>query len=142
MYVLSQKSLDQLITCHPTLQGLLREMIKHRDFTVVEGYRGEALQNKYYDEGKSKVRFPNGKHNKYPSKAVDIYPYPIDQSMLNPKEGEHKRAKEMWIEWGSWVVGFAAGYGVKLRWGFDWDMDHDLGDQTFYDGPHFELVED
>lgn len=142
MYTFSQKSLEQLSTLHQTLQGVLKEMIKRRNFTIVEGYRGEELQNQYFDEGKTKLRYPNGKHNRYPSRAVDIYPYPCDPLMLNPTKEYRQRAKEMWIEWGSWVVGFAAGYGVKLRWGFDWDGDHDLNDQTFYDGPHFELVEE
>ena len=29
------------------------------------------------DEGKSKVRWPSGKHNTVPSMAVDVTPYPV-----------------------------------------------------------------
>jgi hypothetical protein len=64
-----------------------------------------------------------------------MLPYPFKPEWWNSKEYFH-----IWAEWGSWVKGFAAAKGVPLRWGFDWDNDFDLKDQTFYDGPHFEMI--
>lgn len=124
----SQASKDRLETCHPDIQRVLNEVIQHIDFTVLEGHRGEEKQNAAFEAGKSKLRFPQSKHNNRPSLAVDIAPYPID-----------------WQDWrrfdllAGYVLGIAAHMGITLRWGGDWDSDHDMKDQTFNDLPHFEL---
>ena len=52
--------------------------ISYIDCSVLCGHRGEEDQNKAYDSGNSKVKWPNGRHNKKPSIAVDVAPYPID----------------------------------------------------------------
>lgn len=74
----SQTSRARLQTCHPDLLAVCRELIKQYDFSVLEGHRGEKAQNAAYDAGNSRVRWPNSAHNKTPSLAVDIAPYPID----------------------------------------------------------------
>lgn len=74
----SKKSEARLQTCHPDLQAVCRELIKQFDFSVLEGHRGEDEQNAAYKKGNSQLRFPNSAHNKTPSLAVDIAPYPID----------------------------------------------------------------
>ena len=73
-----KKSLEKLNTCDKRLQLVLNEVIKTVDCSVLEGHRGEQRQNKLYDEGKTKLKFPNGRHNASPSRAVDVVPYPID----------------------------------------------------------------
>ena len=73
-----RKSKERLASCDPKLQKLFNEVIKHVDCSVLEGHRGKERQNKFYDEGKSKVRYPNGRHNANPSLAVDVTPYPVD----------------------------------------------------------------
>ena len=70
-----QTSKENLSTCHEDLQRLFNEVIKHWDCSVTEGYRNEERQNKAYRGGKSKVKYPNGKHNRVPSNAVDVVPY-------------------------------------------------------------------
>lgn len=67
-----------LATLDPRLQLLMRAAIKHVDFTITCGFRNQADQDKAFAEGKSKVKWPDGKHNSNPSKAVDVAPYPID----------------------------------------------------------------
>ena len=62
----------RLATCHEDLQEILNEVIKYFDCSVLCGHRGEADQNKAYESGHSKVKWPNGRHNKKPSIAVDI----------------------------------------------------------------------
>lgn len=79
----SKISEERLETCHPDIQAVCRELIKQYDFSVLEGYRGEKEQNKAYKSGNSKVSWPNSAHNKNPSLAVDIAPYPIDWGNLN-----------------------------------------------------------
>ena len=41
-------SKQRLATCHPDLQKIMNEAIKYIDFSVVEGYRTAAEQEKYY----------------------------------------------------------------------------------------------
>lgn len=97
---------------------------------VIEGHRTEYDQNRYFLEGKSKVTFPNSKHNTMPSKAVDIAPYPIDW-----------KDKERFYELKKIIFEIAEKQGVKLRWGGDWDGDGDTTDQTFHDLVHFEILD-
>ena len=42
---------------------------------IVCGHRNKEDQNKAFAEGKSKLKWPKGKHNKLPSQAVDAAPY-------------------------------------------------------------------
>ena len=69
-------SRSKLETCAQEIQDVLNEAIKHYDFSVIDGHRDMERQNVYFNEGKSQVRWPNSRHNSYPSQAVDIIPYP------------------------------------------------------------------
>lgn len=123
-------SRERLESCDPRLQKVFNEVIKHFDCMIIEGYRGEALQHLYFTQGKSKVDWPNGNHNSIPSKAVDAMPYPI-----NWKDIERD------CYFAGYVMATALSMGIKLRWGRDWDGDTDLNDQTFHDGPHYEVID-
>jgi hypothetical protein len=124
----SKKSKARLATCDQRLQRILNEVIKHWDCTILEGHRGKSVQNEYFRTGRSKIKYPNGKHNTTPSLAVDVVPYPIDWSDWN-----------RFYAFAGFVQGIAIGMGIKLRSGLDWDQDHDFHDQNFNDAPHFEL---
>lgn len=121
----SQRKLDE---CHPYLQLVCHRVIKIYDFTVITGYRDKATQNRLVEQGKSKVKWPNSKHNRDPSHAVDIAPYPIDWDELN-----------RFYHLGGMMLAAAHDLGIELRWGGDWDRDTEFDDQTFNDLPHFEL---
>lgn len=125
-----KSSQDKLATCDPRLQKVFNEVIKHFDCTVIEGHRGEEAQNKAFAEGKSKLKYPQGKHNKIPSLAADVLPYPIDWNDTNRMR-----------YFAGFVVGIAATMGIKLRWGGDWNQNTELKDNSFNDLPHFELVD-
>ena len=125
-----KSSLEKLSTCDKRLQLVFNEVIKTVDCSVLEGHRGEQRQNKLYDEGKTKLKFPNGRHNASPSRAVDVVPYPID---WEDRERFHLFA--------GFVLGIAKQLGINLRWGGDWDSDWQVNDNRFEDFPHFELKE-
>lgn len=125
----SQRSMDRLYTCHPQIIELMEEGIKHFDFTVLEGHRGEEAQNQAYDEGKSQVRFPLSKHNRNPSCAIDIAPYPIVWTELRP-----------FYYLGGFIRGLAIQMNIPIRWGGDWNGNFKVGDQGFIDLPHYELI--
>lgn len=123
------KSKTLLNTCHNDLQRIFNEVVKTFDCSVICGHRNEETQNKYFEEGSSKLKFPNSMHNTNPSIAIDIAPYPIDW-------GDTKR----FYLFAGYVLGTANQLGIKLRWGGDWDSDTEVNDQTFNDLVHFELV--
>ena len=79
-----KKSKLRLLSCDYRLQNVLKEVIKYVDCSVLEGHRGEKRQNELFIEGKTKVKYPNGRHNAKPSRAVDVVPaLPVDADALN-----------------------------------------------------------
>ena len=130
MPTFGKKSLIALGTCDSRLQKVAWGVIRVIDVSVLWGYRGEVYQNKLYRKGLSKLQFPRSKHNKVPSQAFDLAPYPIDWNDL------HRFCYMAGI-----VLGVASQLGVRIRWGGDWDMDTELKDNKFNDLGHFELVE-
>ena len=123
-----KKSKERLNTCDSKLQKVFNEVIKHVDCSVLEGHREKDRQNKLYEEGKTKVKYPNGRHNRQPSSAVDVTPYPVDW-------GDRERQ----TLFAGFVIGVASQMGINLRWGGDWDQDFQVVDNRFDDFPHFEL---
>ena len=125
-----KKSQERLDTCHSDLIRLFTLVVRYFDCTILEGHRGKEKQNRYYKEGKSKIQWPDGKHNNYPSEAVDVAPYPIDWE-----------DRDRFHYFGGFVMGLAKSMDISLRWGGDWDMDTQVKDNKFDDLPHFELKE-
>lgn len=100
---------------------------------IMVSHREEDAQNLAFSTGKSKVKWPNSKHNSIPSKAMDIVPTPVN---LN---GKSLREELTFIAGAVRII--AAREGYKVRWGGDWDKDGDLEDNNFDDLFHFELTE-
>ena len=123
-----RKSRERLATCDKKLQDVFNEVIKKVDCSVLEGHRDERRQDKLYEEGKTKVRYPMGRHNSKPSRAVDVAPYPIDW-----------KDRERFHLFSGYVIGLARGMGITLRWGGDWNMNFEVDDNNFDDFPHFEI---
>ena len=123
-------SRKNLRTCDIRLRKVFDEVIKHVDCSILEGYRRKERQNKLYDEGKTKVRYPEGRHNNNPSLAVDVARYPIDWD-----------DRERHTLFAGFVIGIANSMGIDLRWGGDWNRNWDTKDNRFDDFPHFEIYE-
>ena len=124
-----RKSRERLATADSKLQKVFNEVINYVDCSVLEGHRSKERQNKLYEEGKTKVLYPKGRHNASPSRAVDVVPYPVD---WNDRERFHLFA--------GFVLGVARGMGITLRWGGDWNMNFEVDVNKFDDFPHFELT--
>lgn len=125
----SNTSLQRLETCHPDIQRLMHEVIKHFDCTVIEGHRSQEEQDKAYYSGRSQIKWPHGKHNSYPSNAIDVIPWPIDWA-----------DRERMSLFAGYMLATATQLGINLRWGGDWDRDTQVKDNKFDDLVHFELV--
>ena len=104
-----RRSRERLATCDKDLQMVFNEVIKYVDCSVLCGTRGKEEQNKAFEEGRSKVKYPNGRHNASPSYAVDVTPYPIDWE-----------DRERQTLFAGFVLGIANQMGITLRWGGDW----------------------
>lgn len=124
------KSLANLTTCDLRLQRLFLEVVKHFDCTVTCGYRGQVEQEAAFVAGNSKLHFPNGNHNKLPSYAVDVYPYPVDMADI-----------KRFYYFAGFVLGIASQMGIKIRTGCDWNNNTQVKDNIFNDLVHFEVVD-
>ena len=129
MPTFSTKSAEHLATCDQRLQRLFNAVIAEHDCTVIEGHRDQATQDEYFRCGKSKKRWPDGKHCTIPSSAADVMPCPID---WNDRAGIEAFAKV--------VLTKAAELGIQIRWGGDWNQNGKSDDEKFFDGPHYELT--
>ena len=129
------RSKEELATCHPLLQELFNEVIKHINCSVLVGRRDEAEQNEAFANKRSKLKYPDSTHNEEPSRGVDVAPW--------YKKAPHIRwwDTKKFYYFGGIVLGVATEMGINIRWGGDWDQDHDLGDQDFNDLVHFEIKE-
>lgn len=131
MPAFGEHSLTQLATADSRLQQVFNKVIEYWDCQVLEGKRSEAQQiinvaNKTSKTLDSKHVYPLGE----PSRAVDVAPYPVKWN-----------DRERFYAFAGFVIGVAWTMGIKLRWGGDWDSDREFHDQSFYDLPHFELVD-
>ena len=113
------------------MQDLFNEVIKYVDCSVLEGHRSGEIKDKLYEEGKTKVKYPNGRHLANPSNAVDVVPYPVD---WNDRERFHLFA--------GFVLGLAQSKEINIRWGGDWNKNFEVDDNKFDDFPHFERIKE
>jgi|SRR5215475_8958813 len=133
----SQDSFSKLVTCHHDLQALFYEVIKYFDCSIMQGYRNEVNQEADYNAGKTKLRYPDSKHNLSPAMAVDVTPYPVDFDNIK---------LHLWF--GGYVCGIAQRLKDEgkmthsIRWGGAWNGLGSLNSEhVLQDLVHFELVE-
>jgi peptidoglycan L-alanyl-D-glutamate endopeptidase CwlK len=95
-------------------------VVEVTDIAILCGHRTKEEQDKAFGSGNSKLRYPFSRHNKFPSMAVDIAPFPIDWKDI----AAFKRLAEI-------VKQKAAELEITVEWGGDWP--------SFKDYPHWEL---
>ncbi len=106
------------------------------DITAIESRRAKARQNRLYAIDKSRVQWPNGKHN-----------------VLNPGDLAHAvdaapcvngKASDNWyhcIYLAGVIQACGQKLGIPIRWGGNWDRDGEpITDQDFQDLWHYEEV--
>lgn len=130
MPAFSEKSRAKLATCDPRLQVLFDKVIELVDITIICGMRDKAAQDAAFSGGFSKVQFPNSRHNKSPSMAVDWAPYPIDWN-----------DRDRFLYVAGIVYGVAREHGIdNIRSGADWRRDgRARGNLGFDDLGHTEI---
>ena len=141
-YKFGKTSQIRLNTTHKDLQTIMHYAIQRSeiDFGIAEGYRSLARQQVLFKEGKTKIDgiTKTGKHNIFPSMAVDIYAYYDNKAQWDKESlifiaGVIHTAAKILLNMGL--------IEHKIRWGGNWDMDGKIiKDQSFIDLPHFELI--
>lgn len=130
-----RQSERHLETVAPPLQHLMRQTLALEliDFSITEGFRPRFKQDEYFSTGKSKVRWPDSKHNKTPyAEAVDAVPYVRGKPSYNYYHCCFLAGV---------VLALAKKLSVPIRWGGNFDMDLEpVTDQNFKDLVHYELV--
>lgn len=129
----SARSIEKLDTCHPLLRLLFKRVIEGYDCTVVWGFRDEATQNKFYQNGRSQKKWPDGPHNTYPSLAADVAPYINGSVSYDIKQC---------YQFAGYVLGVADMLGIQIINGGDWNRNRNIYDQTFNDLTHFQLAKE
>lgn len=139
-----KRSKEKLATCHPDLQLIANESLKvsRMDFGISEGNRSIEKQLEYFYTGKSKVDGIKikGKHNYQPSLAFDLYAYISGKPHLAFNVANLAYLGGVLTATANRLLNEGK-ITHKLRWGFNWDMDGEIGtDQRFQDMPHFEIL--
>lgn len=123
---MNKTSLEKLKTCHEKLISLVSAVNETFQIQVICGIRNEKEQNEAVKNGYSKLAYPNSKHNKKPSLAVDVVPDP-DRNPATLEWGDIKSFELMCLSFEQ----KADELGIKIRLGRDF---------KFKDFPHIELV--
>ncbi len=110
-------------------------LLVYMDVSLIYGYRDRLTQTELYEANPpvTQLPWPKSKHNKYPSLAVDMQPYPY------PKNENDLRAALGYMAGLCWMI--AEEYGFEIRWGGDWNRNGDVTDNGFDDLFHLEIYE-
>lgn len=114
------------------LRRLVDEAIKVYDFSIVETYREKSEQDKAYYAKRSKARFGQSAHNYHPSFAVDVYPYPIPQRVVNGVLVIDDNSPR-WEDMINVFKAVAQQLGIEIVCGIDF--------KSFRDCPHIEIAD-
>jgi len=126
-----KRSRERLATCDPRLQELFEKVVELVDISIICGERNKSAQDEAFATGHSGVQFPNSRHNKAPSMAVDWAPYPIDWE---------DRDRFLYVS--GIIYGVASAMEppiTNLRNGADWRRDGRAHGNKFEDLGHTEI---
>lgn len=153
-------SVAQRQTSDPRLNAIGDVVLPIKDHSVVKGHRVEVEQHQAFVDGNSKLDWPDGNHNAYPSKAQDVRTYPsppsiefdkvVDKMSDRELRAELKKLRQMvkdqpLREEQLYLLGLYKGVAtmmdIPLRTGCDWSRDGNVFDNNFDDFYHAELDE-
>ena len=124
--------------CHPDLQRLWQEIIKHVDCSILNGGRTVEQQKENIRQGLSKTM--NSMHLLQSDgyfHANDVAPWP--QKWNDPTPADMTQWEVDQVYFAGFVKGVAVMMGIDIRTGADWNGDGRNIGQGFRDLDHFEL---
>lgn len=155
-----KQSLKERSTSDLRLNKIGDVVLQIKDHSVDKGHRGQQEQHHAFVNGHSKLDWPDGNHNAYPSKAQDVRTYPSppviefeknpdkmsERELRNEIKRLRRTAKDQPLREEQLYLlglykGVAAVMDIPLRTGGDWSRDGNLFDNGFDDLFHVELDE-
>lgn len=146
MNTFSAASRKELVGADPKLEQIAYVVLAIKDHSILKGHRNEIEQNAAYTSTpqRTKLKWPHGKHNGKPSKAIDVQTWPLPYAGV--PRGEYRqedydqalREEQLYLL--GLYVGVAAQMGITLRSGADWDRNGEIADNGFDDFFHVEIV--
>jgi len=126
------KGADNFESLEADLKGIMVFVAKHMTIEPFYGHRGAKEQNDLFEKGRSEKKYPNSKHNKHPSQAVDIQIY---------VGGKATWQTSKYIQLWHLISFYCMDNDISIRWGGNWDNDNTIiDDQDLDDLMHFELA--
>lgn len=116
------KSKERLGNANKDLVILAEAVLQKIDVIITCSHRNKQDQDEAYKNGKSKLKYPQSKHNTLPSKAIDF---------AIKKNGIITWDKKEYDNLGGIIKEVAEDLGLTVKWGGDFS--------GFYDGPHVEI---
>jgi peptidoglycan L-alanyl-D-glutamate endopeptidase CwlK len=121
----------QRAKCDTRLNQIGDVVLQIKDHAVIKGHRNQEDQHEAFVNGRSKLDWPDGKHNRLPSVAQDVRAWPWP-------DGEQAQREEQ-----LYLLGLYKGVGTmmghRIRTGADWDRDGEIADNGFDDFFHVEI---
>lgn len=105
---------ERLLTCDKRLQKLVTELAKVYEVRVICGHRNKVEQDRAFSSKASKLKWPQSRHNKLPSQAVDMIPMKNGTINWQDIDGIKAFAED--------VFETAKSLGIELTWGGSWKM--------------------
>jgi len=158
MNIWGANSVAQRETSDPRLNAIGDVVLQIKDHSVVKGHRGQVEQHQTFVDGHSKLDWPDGNHNEYPSKAQDVRTYPSPPAIEFDKNPDKMSRQELRNDVKSLRImakdqplreeqlyllglykGVATMMDIPLRTGCDWSRDGNVFDNNFDDFYHAEL---
>lgn len=134
MHTFGRNSRKHLATSDARLQRIAHRVLRIKDHSIIQGHRSKEEQDKAFASGNSKLKWPNGKHNKLPSLAMDVQTYPVPENQQDLREEQYYLL--------GLYKGVAMEQGIPMRTGADWDRDGEIADNGFDDLFHTEIDDD
>lgn len=133
----SEKSFKALNTLHVDLRLICNHMLQIHDCSIIWGHRDKKTQNALYKQKLSKLQWPDSKHNKFLSEAVDLIPYlQGGDPYADPKYATYFSGLVL----GASDELYQAGrIQRRIRWGGNWSVKRDKPFADFFDAYHYEL---
>ncbi len=139
MNLFGTASRANLSTANSTLQGIAAEVLLIKDHSIIKGHRNQIDQDYAHQKGNSKLKWPDGKHNKLPSNAIDVLTFPVPLGSLTQTAEQMLREEQLYLL--GLYAGVAFALGTTLRTGADWDRNGVISDNGFDDFFHVETIE-
>ncbi len=131
-YAWGRRSLEMRDSLMPELKALADDVLQAVPFDIAltDGHRGQEAQEAAFASGASKVRWPDSKHNRLPSYAMHLDPYPINYAQPC-----------VYYVLAGIVLSTAKLHHLPIRWGGRWNGDYlDLAGEKFKDLAHWEMA--